>query len=476
LTFIQKPNEFKPIKTRLWERQFGSEFNHWEWNIISEFNQAKKEKYVKVSGAVINNTRLGKGQFLLVPAPHLPQDHLLCICQDQEIPANNAYVTIQGRNVWRRNHYEVFVDSIQQADLNIPVKPEIEFQEFENLLFEPWRGIDQHVADVFSFQFVSCPPLFAINQAGGLVISSYDGTRARLGKKLLAYFKNLLPKEILLGKPSCISVPYMNIRLRTLPFSWQYKTIFAEKTFPPLFLKFMTERKSAFSELSIGVEPGKEAPLTIYDKPLTISDQSTFLTRSVENRKLNNDPPLEIIKYIATQQMFAPKAGNTKEDFAKLMATASEQLIKTAESYDIPDAAKSHGLFDPNYYGKPQSILRIALSAARALNQKEISDKWISESFERYCLKNYMTILEDLPDIVTRKGVEMVTLEREIDRQIFKFISDHESKEYGVGIYQIDDVFVKYTDFEIRESLTRLREMGRLYENPRDVFRTVGLA
>jgi hypothetical protein len=480
LTFIPEPSKFTPIKAQCWDRQFGIEFNRWEWGLINDFNRAKKEKYVTISGSVVNNHRLGKGQFLLIPAPHLPQDQILCACPDELIPANNEYVTVKGKKVWvNDSHYLLLLDEIEQSKLKIPVRSEINFQEFEDLLFLPWRGLDKPVANILSYQFISCPPLFALNQVGGLVVGSYDGTRegnkrkTRKGKKLLNYFKGLLPNEIVMGKPCSVRVPWMSLRLKTLPYSWQYKTINADKELSPQFLRFMSDRKSAFSELSIGVESEKKGPSSFYDAPLSITDQPTILPDSLEQLSVNSDPSPDIIKYIMTQQLFCPTIGNTKDDFYHLLGNAAKKLLDLADSYDIPQAVRSHAVFDPNYYGKPQAILRIASSAARAFNESKVDENWVSKVFEGDCLKNYESIL-DWQEYVTVKGVETISIVNEFDRKVIKLITEKETKEIGVGMHQIMDNFLMENESSIRESLGRLRDSGKIYENPRDVFRTLG--
>jgi hypothetical protein len=454
---------------------FGSEFNAWEWDLLKNFNQAKKAGYVTISGAVVANQRLGRGQFLLIPAPHLPQDQILCVCLDLPIPPNGQYITVRGKNTWVRDHHEVVVYDIKPAEMKIPIKPEIKFEDFQDSLLLQWSGLESPLRELLAFQFVSCPPLFALGQAGGLVISTYDGTQAKRGKMLLRYFKNLMPPEILMGKPCSVEVPWMGVKMRALPFSWQYKTIDADKPLSSALLGFLSDRKSAFSEVSVSLGTDKKGPASIYDAPLNITDQPTLLRSTLEKRPINVDPPLEIVKYITTQQMFYPVVGGEQEDFMQILNQTSAKIIKVAESYDVPLLVRRHGLFDPNYYGKPASVLRVALASARASCKPKVDGSWVVKAFDEYCLENMKWILDSWRDYVTSKGVETVSLGNELDRQMLRFITDTEIKEAGAGFDIIEEHFFNRNELELRQSIRRLLDLGKIREERQDVFRSVGL-
>jgi len=186
MTFIPKPKTpkvvrttdiFKPIRPAFRERQFGSEFNQWELSILKEFSSAKRVKNPKISGSVVFDNRLGRSHFLLIPAAHLPQDYVICECPPSiPVPANSSYVTITGKKSVFYDHWEIMVDDISYEKPKMPIRPEIDFNEFQNHLFLQWGGIDSPLRELLAFEFVSSPPLSDLGQVGGLNLTLYDCT------------------------------------------------------------------------------------------------------------------------------------------------------------------------------------------------------------------------------------------------------------------------------------------------------------
>lgn len=476
MQFIPKPKRFKPLAPRFLEREYGIEFNKWEFQILSEFNQAKKANYPTISGRVITNPRLGSTQFLLIPALHLIQDFVICECPpSMVVPASGSYVTVKGKKKCFQDHCKIMVEDIIPAKFEAP-KPEIGFKDFQELLFLQWNGIDSPLRELLGFEFVSCPPLFALRQVGGLNLSLYDGTGMGLSKKILRYFRNVIPSEIIKGKSSVIDIPTISIRIRVPSFPWSFKTSDVDRQLNPQLLEFLHNRKSRkFSEISVGLGTDKSAPLSLYEQPLTAVDQPAILPSSTEKRPLKIDPPFEITKYIITSHLWHPTIGESQEDINVILEEASSKLIRLAENFDVPHLIRRYALFDPNYYGKPQSILRIALASARAQCKDKIDSNWVMQVFYNYYLENMKTIFESWEDLITSKGVELVSITNELDRQLLKFITNNETKETGVGFHLIQEHFFNRNDFELRRALERLQKSGKIYEIKPDVFRSVPL-
>jgi hypothetical protein len=475
LEFIPKPRSFKPIEARLWEREFGSEFNKWEFQLLKEFNQAKQAKNPVISGTVVVSSRFGKGCFLLIPAPHLGQDQVICICPPSiPVPADRSYVTVYGKKQWFRDHYEIVVEDILPAKMKVPIKPEIKFKDFQDLLLLKWNGIDSPLRELLAFEFVSSPPLYVLHQVGGINLSVYDGTGVGLSKKLLHYFRRIVPPEVVFGESCSLEIPYMNIRMRLMPFSWSFKVADADNPSIQPLVDFLCNRRSGkFSEISLGLGSAKSAPTSIYDPPVALVDQPTILPSTAEKRSINMDPPLEVTKYIVTMQMFHPTVGETQRDFEKVLDEASSKVVELAMKYDVPYLVKKHAILDPQYYGKPQSILRIALASARAHEKSVIDSSWVLKVFNDYCVKNMDLLFEAWPEFFTSKGVEIVSLKNELDRQVVKFITENETTETGVGFHLIEEHFFNRSELELRESLRRLLDYGKIREIKYDVFRSV---
>ena len=196
---------------------------------------------------------------------------------------------------------------------------------------------------------------------------------------------------------------------------------------------------------------------------------------SAEKRNTNVDPPLEVTKYLITTQMLYPTVGKREEDFMNILNEASSKIVEVAKSYDLTPEVRRHGIFDPNSYGKPQSVLRLALASARASSQIEIDNASTMKVFNDYYLENFKIVYEEWPNLFTSKGIEMATLKNELDRQILRFITDNETKEVGVGFHLIEEHFLNQDKFKLKESIDRLLDMGKIREAKWNVFRSVPL-
>lgn len=482
MTFIPKPetskaakptSDFKPIRPAFRERQYGSEFNQWEFTILKDFNQAKKSATPTVSGSVVFDSGLGKNHFLLIPAAHLPQDYVICECPPSiPVPANSSQVTLTGRKSVFHDHWEIMVENISYEKAKMSIKPEINFEEFQNQLFLQWGGIESPLRELLAFEFVSSPPIPDLGQVGGLNLTLYDCTATGKSKKLLKYFNTVLPKDITMGKSGCLALPELGTEQSLSPFSWRFQSFDADMPLNQHLTMFLDKRRSKrFSEISIGLGSKNKQPKTIYDAPLTKVDQPTILPDNAEMLPMHFDPPLEITKYVITMQMMFPTIGKTQTDLGKTLDFASQKIVNLAEKYDLPQAVRRYGLFDPSYYGKPQSILRLALASARSQGKQTTDNEWITKVFEEFYLKNLENTLETWGDIMTPKGVELVSIKSEFDRQVLKFITEKESKETGVGFPILDEHFPDTIKLEI--SLDTLRNIGKIREVKPRVYRSV---
>lgn len=224
MTFIErqkmvKTPSFKPIRPSFRERQFGSEFNRWEMNLLKQFSYAKQSRNPVISGVVIFDRKLGRNRFVLIPAAHLAQDYVICECPaDFQVPSNLSNVTIQGSRRIFLDHWEILVEKISYDKEKIPIKPEISFRDFRDHLLSQWGGISPLLSDLLAFQFVSSPPILDLGLSGGLNLTVYDGTNRGESKNLLGYFKNMLPPDITLGKSGCLALPELAADQALSPF------------------------------------------------------------------------------------------------------------------------------------------------------------------------------------------------------------------------------------------------------------------
>ncbi|MCL2360003.1 hypothetical protein [Candidatus Bathycorpusculum sp.] len=486
MTFIPKPasidklkkmDKFTPIKPAFRNRQYGGEFNKWEFDILKEFAYAKKSTTPSVSGIVVYDGKLGRNRFLMIPAAHLPQDYIICECPpDVEIPSNLSYVTVTGQKSIFYDYWEIMVDDIIPAKISHPIKPEIDFKEFQQQLFLQWSGIFSPQKDLLAFEFVSSPPLLNLGQAGGLSITLYDESEHRQTNKLFKYFFDLLPPDIAHGKSGNLTIPELAVEQPLSPFTWQFRSFSADKPLNQNLVTFLDRRKSKrFTEVSIGLGSRRNQPRSIYDPPLRLVDQPTILQNSAEMRPMRFDPPLDVTKYIVTMQMLFPTVGKTQEDLNNTLEKASQKILNIAEKYDLPQEVQRHGIFDANYYGKPQSSLRLALSSARSQQIPTVDDNLVYKAIEDFYVKNIENIFEAWDDLFTSKGIELVSLS-EFDRQVLKFITEKETSEIGVSYYTLSEKFgaVKTShEIELRDSIRRLLGNGKIIESKREIYRAI---
>jgi len=484
VTFIPKPQssnvrlkesiEFTPVKPAFRDRGYGSEFNKWEFNILKEFAYAKKSPNPSVSGTVVYDGKLGRNRFLLIPAAHLSQDYIICECPlDVKIPSNLSYVTVTGQRRVFYDYWEIMVDNITPAKIRIPIEPEIDFKEFQQQLFLQWGGISSPLRELLAFEFVSSPPMLNFGQAGGLNITLYDATNRNQTSKLLKYFYNILPSDIALGKSGSLTIPELAAKQPLSPFTWRFRRFNADKPLNQNLTSFLDRRKSKkFSEVSIGLGSRRSQPKSLYDPPVRLVDQPTILPDEVEMLRMHFDPPLEVTKYVVTMQMMFPTIGKTQEDLNNTLEKASQKVLDIAEKYDVPQEVQQHGLFDANYYGKPQSMLRLALSSARSQQIQTVDNNLVFKAFEAFYVKNIETVFDAWADMFTAKGVEMASL-NEDDRQVFKYITEKETNEIGVSYSALLERFLKYSDDELRDSIRRLRKSGKIIESRRGVYRAI---
>jgi hypothetical protein len=178
-----------------------------------------------------------------------------------------------------------------------------------------------------------------------------------------------------------------------------------------------------------------------------------------------------------TMKMLFPTIGKTQSDIEVALDKTSQKLVEMAEKYDLPSEVQQHGLFDPNYYGKPQSILRLALASARSQESTSIDDKEVLKVFETFYLKNLNNITEAWEDLFNRKGVEVASL-NEYDRTILKFIVEKESNEFGVSFDALADKFIlqPYQEVELRLSIQRLLKACKIREARTEIYRGIPFA
>jgi len=469
--FVTPQSRFRPIRPRFWEREYGVEFLKSEFLLLEEFNREKRQRYPEISGTVVSDARLGNDRFLLTPASTLMQDYVTCICPPSiQFPPHMKEVTVLGKRIDYIDRYEIMVDEIRPAGFGMRIEPEMKFEDFQDLLLLKWSGIESPQKELLSFELISCPPIS--QQAGGLNLSLYDGTGEKLGKSLLSYLGRSLPSDIVKEKPGTIRIPWMKSEVSLPPFSWSVKVVDADRSLSQSISSFLLNRKGIrCSEISMTLGSERNSPKSLYDPPCALVDQPTVLPWNVEKRSIKVDPPPEITKHVIATHYISPTIGEKREEFARAIDEARQKLFNLAGKHHLPHLVARHGIFDPNFYGKPQSIVRLALASARAAEKRVIHSSDITKVFDNIFSKNVEFLLEEWPELFTSKGTEISSLPN-IERQIIKFIDRNETKETGVSLEAIQDHFVNLNPLKLGDAIDNLKKR-MIYEQYPNRFRIV---
>ena len=442
--------------------------------LLAEFSSAKRQRYPTIIGTAVTSPKLGSHRFVLIPAPWLKQDYITCIMPSNiSLPANMSQVSVMGKRQDFQGRFEILVDDIQCVQPEFSIKPEIGFRDFQDLLLFEWNGIESPQRELLALEIVSSPPIF--EQAGGLNLSLYDGTGEGTSKRILSDLRRLIPSDIVLGRPSKITVPWMERSVEIDPFSWSFKVVDADDRLSEAVRYFLLNRKlDRGYEASVALGSEKTAPDSLLDPPCAFVDQPTLLPFSAEKRRVNVDPPPEITRYIIATHMTPVSAGKTQQELINSMDLIRERLLHLARQADVPHLVARYGIFDLDFYGKPLSIARIALASARAEGKTMISANDVGKTFDEIIAKNLECIFDAWTQLFTPKGVEIATLTT-LEQEIVKFMEKNETKETGVSLDAIQDNFFNTDQMKLRDAIFKLKDLGKIYEERLGRFRTVPL-
>jgi len=428
IDFVEPAKPFKPFTLRFWEREYGSEFPSFEFSRIKEFYDAKKMKHPNVSGYV---KKLGYHRFLLLPTLYNPM-YLLCTCADGvNVPPENSYVNVEGQGRWSRlkitsdgtygidSDKEIVVERwvFDSPEWLTKIKPNMNFKDFKEEIFTRFRNIEPLVQDFIASQIVSCPKYDGF--IGGLNICLYDSTQKALASTVLKEVRRIVPRDI--GKMHLIKTPFGTVPLR---YRYSLVPINADKPLSSAVTDVMTKRTISirYDELSLYLGSKKNMPKNLEDPPCTLSDFPTTLNEETEVVKRRNDPSLEAFKYMQIQHFVAPVVLNATDTINHI----HDKIVNLPERYDVsPQMLARLNVLDASYYGKPQSVLRLALANARTENNERMEANHLNyalDIFEKNFDYNYEVWQDIIPKssmgIGTRLSLKLSSDERKILRAI----------------------------------------------------------
>ncbi|MCW4022912.1 MAG: hypothetical protein ACOWW1_09460 [archaeon] len=420
-------------------------------------------KRANVSGYV---KKLGSKRFLLLPTLHNPT-YLLCICANGvNVPPENSHVNVEGQTRWSQlkitsngtygndSDKEIVVEQWvhDTPDWQNRIKPNMEFKDFKEEVFAGFSNIEPLVQNFIASQIVGCPKYDGF--FGGLNLCLYDSTQNALATTLAKEIRRIVPRDI--GKLHTIKTPFGNVPLRC---NYNLVTIDAETNLSPN-VKIAMEKRTAnigYDELSLYFGSKKNLPKTLEEPPFQLSDFPTTLNEEVEHLKKREDPSLDAFKYMQIQHYIAPIITDTSNMIDKIQET----LVKLQERYDVsPQLLARFKVLDASYYGKPQSVIRLALTKTRTENLEKINDNNVKDAlqmFEENFDYNFELWRDMFPKESLGAGTDILLKLPPDERKILRVIGDLQgSREKCVTISEISDAIPRLKKGMLEELLREL--------------------
>lgn len=464
IDFIEPAKPFKPFTLSFWEREYGSEIPSFEFSRIREFYDAKKMKRPNVSGYV---KKLDSQHFLLLPTLYNPM-YLLCTCTDGvTIPPENSYVNVEGQTRWSRlkvtsegtygidSDKEIVVERwvFDSPEWLTKIKPNMNFKDFKEEIFTRFRNIEPLVQDFIASQIVSCPKYDDF--FGGLNICLYDSTQKALASTVAKEIRHIVPRDI--GKTHLIKTPFGTVPLRS---RYNLITVDADTPLSSNVRAAMAKRTAniGYDELSLYFGSKRNLPKTLEEPPFQLSDFPTTLNEEVEFTKKRVDPSLEAFKYMQIQHFIVPIILDTPEVVNKI----HDKIVKLPDRYDVsPQLLARFKVLDASYYGKPQSVLRLALVNTRTENLEKMQENNLTyalEIFEKNFDNNYELWHDIFPKETLSFGTRILLKLSPDERKIIRTIDSlQNTKEKCVSIDEINAALPRLKRRMLEELIDELR-------------------
>jgi len=401
---------------------------------LKEFYNSLSKESIEISGFV---KRTSDRQFVLLPTLTSPQAYLLCSLEESvPPPEENSYIKIEGRSIWSHlarvrgtifdGEREVVIHAWKPDKPDLPqTKPPIEFHEFQDEVFVRVLNIEPVLRDLLAFQIVSCPPIEQF--IGGLNVCMYDATHRSLSPRVVSEITRVIPRD--LGEPHVL-----NTSAGRTPLEYSFNLVFANADEPlsERTVKILRDRAGArYDELSLSIGSEKIRPKSINDPPCALSDFPTILNEGADLSIKKVDPSLDAFRYMLAAHLSMPSVVNP----SSIILSAHEKLVELPRKYDIqPHLLARFRFLDASYYGKAQSVLRLALVDARIDRRKQTTVDDANRMFQEYFLKNFNYIYEIWADLFT----EGIPIQRFLklspdERKIVRAIQRYESagREYA---------------------------------------------
>ncbi len=445
----------------VFQRQFGAELTSWELEHQKRFQRRISSTKSSYRGYV-HYTR-DTSVVLLSPSPWLLEGVLVYIQRDQELPPENILVEITGRNILAPRILQnrgdsvraISVDEIQIIGENITdnIHPNTNLRDLSKMLFEH-VGMAEASKRVFARLFVSSPP--HEGAIGGLTTGIQALASERKVQRLFSLIKSVVPPA-LRGK-GATSVNFRGIRVPK-PKIWRLES---GKTVRSKLEELCIRRRdpSGFSEVSLGTMT-TQSTAALPDVPIALTSEEFWIeTRNASELRL------PITKAAITYKLLNPSVSHQSIDAGTKHALKRLEVIK--ESFGLENSALSRGnVLDADALGRPMSMIRLALSSARAYWKEKITVKQLKREWDRVlepALREFLE-LSDIKEKAEARWGKDSRYDR-YDSRILKALEKLDAGKTGSLGPKLAEIAEEagVEQHETAQTLTKMKEDGTVYE------------
>lgn len=445
----------------LYNRQFGTELAQWESRLLQDFSERINRQLYRYQGFV-HHTR-DKSMVLLTPSQWMLEGEFIIFHDDQEIPADGAFVKVMGKRVAapqplrtsQTTTRALAAESYEILPTNFvtDIRPPSTLKEISSLLFEH-VGMAEASKRVFARLFVSSPPYQ--DSIGGLTTGIQAIASQTKVRRLLSFIRNVLPPAMR-GRPSA----YRNIRgIRVkAPKLLRFDIgSYSKKRIEQLCVK--RRDPSGFREVSLGALTEAQTA-SLPDVPIALASED-FWIETGNPAELR----LPILKSAITFQLLTPEV--SKRSINSGTEHVLSRLESLQESFDLGEGSMARGnLLDADSLGRPLSTLRLARSTARAYWKDKITAKDIKTAWNRIlepALKEFIELTE-LKEGVEKDWGKGSRFDR-FNTKVLKAIRGLDSGKKGSLGPTLDEIAQEagVERHVAAETLTRMKDNGVLYE------------
>ncbi|MGI0072744.1 MAG: hypothetical protein ACREA3_02895 [Nitrosotalea sp.] len=442
------PNDvpkYRYTKTRFLDREFGVEYTSFENKQIRDFAEARRKSEVEIAGYV---SWLDQNHFLLLPAKTTSSVYFICQIEEGiEYPSHNQYITCKGtwKNVLHSKDsalaYKVLsIDDIQPANPDFGIiKPDINTNDFIDLLFERWTNVDEDTQSLIAQSLVSSPT--SNERVGGFTLSFFNLAKERLANMFAADLRRFIPAEILKNKPLPVEVRELNLKHNLPSFGWSEITENFDNITENEYHTKLDRIPISKDEYSISLLSERSAPADFNSNVLGKSDYPIMFEEHAERKHRMYHTSPEVYKFLIAVHMCNPEI---KPDlYKKSLEYSREELLRKIRTDEILNKLSgSNQLLDLGIRGRPLSILNLAVSYERGDLNNLISLDRVKDSTKLY-LNNINHITDVWQDLIVDKITPLSSLSND-ERRVLAFLID---KGPSTILDGINNFKMKYDEF-----------------------------